>query len=54
MENSWHNDFDPEFSEYNPIFAELKAVKEIAEKKEKGFFAKLIESLTVSYLFLTD
>ncbi|MCD8025279.1 MAG: hypothetical protein LUE64_07075 [Candidatus Gastranaerophilales bacterium] len=43
MEN---RDFDPEFSEYNPIFAELKNLKENQLKREDvNFISSFIKKL---------
>ncbi|HIS54230.1 TPA: hypothetical protein IAA82_04660 [Candidatus Galligastranaerophilus gallistercoris] len=39
-------DFDPEFSEYNPIFAELHGLKEhIQSDEDTGFVASMIRKL---------
>ena len=38
--------FDPEFSEYNPIFAELKGIKEhVKSDEDMGFVASMIRKL---------
>lgn len=46
MENQ-NLDFDPELSEYNPLFAEIAGLKKDACKKEDvSFISSLIEKLT--------
>ncbi len=42
MEKEKGFDFDPEFSEYNPIFAEIESIKKSLMKKEKESFISLI------------
>lgn len=54
MENL-NYDFDPDFSEYNPIFAELKAIKEETTKKEdENFVVNLIKRLTCPVVIQLD
>lgn len=47
-------EFDPDFSEYNPIFAELKNIKEELEEQEEGFFAKMKQKFSYRLLIQLD
>lgn len=47
-------EFDPEFSEFNPIFAELKNIKEEVEVEDENFLSKLVQRLSYRYLIQLD
>ncbi len=47
VEKDFENDFNPEFSEYNPVLLELN--KEV-KKEDEGFIASLIQKLTTGIL----
>lgn len=47
-------EFDPDFSEYNPIFAELKNIKEEVEGTGESFFSKLKQNLSYKLLIQLD
>ncbi len=49
MEEVKHFEFDPELSEYNPIIAEIKAIKEEIIAPQKSFFGLLIERLQLRF-----
>ena len=47
--------FDPEFSEYNPIFAEIENLREKPlQDKDKGFLGNLIDKLTFKLMVKLD
>lgn len=46
--------FDPEFSEYNPLFREIEEIREEAEGKNRGFIPKLIAKLVAPIIVHTD
>lgn len=48
-------DFDPDFSEYNPIFAELESLKEnLSKEEDEGFINNLIKKLNFQIIIQTD
>lgn len=48
-------DFDPDFSEFNPIMSELKEIKETALEVEKeGFFQMVVRKLNMPIIIQTD
>ena len=53
MENQ-NLDFDPEFSEYNPLFAEITSLKNSCKKEDAGFISCLIEKLTKPIIVQID
>lgn len=44
-------DFDPEFSEYNPV---LNCLKQDAFKKQEGFFTNFIKKFNYTLLIQLD
>ncbi len=49
MELEKNFDFDPEMCEYNPIFAELKGIKEaVVHREDENFVVNLIKMLRPS------
>ena len=54
MENQ-NLDFDPELSEYNPLFTEIETLKNKMQKKTSdGFISSLIEKLTRPIIIQID
>lgn len=54
MEKEFNLVYDPDFSEYNPILAELKELKEVALETKKSFFKNLFEKLSYKLVAQID
>ena len=47
-------EFNPEFSEYNPIFAELKQLKNNLQEKRESFLQKILDKMSSTLLVQLD
>ncbi len=55
MEKEKNFDFDPDFSEYNPVLAELSNLKkELSEKENESFLTNLLKKIATPVFIPLD